>query len=227
MRLYLTVFMLTMAFQVVLGQNMNTSKEKTQIELTEISIVGTVADAEYKPLKGVTIFVDSVKTKVKTNRKGEFSIRVQPNTKVISAFSKFGGMLSHTYSGETVINFVFPKDYKIISKKELTALGYTTKTSKKQSKNYNKYLDVYQLLVAEFPGVTVNGKTIRLRGTASNSINLSQDPLLLVNGVQAESIDFIRPQDIKSIRVIRNEEASFYGARGSNGVIVIQMKGSG
>ena len=85
------------------------------------------------------------------------------------------------------------------------------------------------MLIAEFPGVLVTGKSIRLRGTASNSVNSGQEPLIIIDDTQVGSgaLDTMLPQDIKSVRVIRDESASFYGARGANGVIVIKMKNSG
>ena len=90
--------------------------------------------------------------------------------------------------------------------------------------DYTKYLDIYQMLVAEIPGVQVQGTTIRLRGNARSSINSGQEPLVIVDGTQSGSIEYIRPVDVKSLRVIRDEGASLYGARGANGVIVIETK---
>lgn len=214
-------------FQHTLAQE---TPEGTDEGQKKILVAGTVMDAEEKPLKGVAIYVDSAKTRVKTNRKGQFKLMLAPSTKEVSAYSEFSGMQTMAYAGETELNFVFPKDFKVISEKELAELGYTVKAPKKPKKapkDYSKYLDVYQLLVAEFPGVLVTGTRVRLRGTASNSVNSGQEPLIMIDGTQAGSLDNIRPMEIKSIRVIRDEGASIYGARGANGVIVIKMKNSG
>lgn len=220
---------LLFAFQNINSQDAD-AEEGMKIIEEDVLVEGSVIDAEKKPIKGVVIYVDSAKTRVKTNRKGQFKITLKPSVKEVSAYSEFSGMQTIAYASETELNFVFPKDFKVIDEKELAELGYTIKTpkkSKKAPKDYSKYLDVYQLLVAEFPGVQVVGQAIHLRGNARNSVNSSQQPLIIVDGAQAGSIDYIRPLDIKSIKVIRDEDAAMYGSRGSNGVIVIKMKNSG
>lgn len=227
---YVIIFTILFAFQCVLAQEPEEAQDSPKIIEKEILVTGSATDAENKPIKGVAIYVDSAKTRIKTNRKGEFKMMIKPSSKEVSAYSEFSGLQTIAYAGESELNFIFPKDFKVISEKELVELGYTITTPKKAKKgpkDYSKYLDVYQLLVAEFPGVQVTGKTIRLRGTASSSVNSGQEPLIIIDGTQVGSIDFVRPQEIKSIRVIRDEGASIYGARGANGVIVIQMKNSG
>ncbi|WP_273567471.1 TonB-dependent receptor plug domain-containing protein [Maribacter halichondriae] len=83
---------------------------------------------------------------------------------------------------------------------------------------------MYQLIGAEVPGAQVSGTTIRLRGNAINSVNSGQEPLLIVDGTVVGSLEYILPREVASVRVIRDENASIYGARGANGVIVIKMK---
>jgi len=223
---------ITLLFTLQFNYAQDTEAKDEGIKIIEkdVLIDGVVVDAENKPIKGVAIYVDSAKTRVKTNRKGQFKIMLKPSTTEVSAYSKFFGMQTLAFTQDQEFRFVFPKDYKVIDEKELAELGYSIKTPKKPKKapkDYSKYLDVYQLLVAEVPGVMVTGKTIRLRGTASNSINSGQEPLIMIDGTQAGSVDNIRPMDIQSIRVVRDEGASIYGARGANGVIVIKMKNSG
>jgi TonB-dependent SusC/RagA subfamily outer membrane receptor len=63
-----------------------------------------------------------------------------------------------------------------------------------------------------------------LRGNAINSDYAGQDPLIIVDGAVVGSIEYIFPRDVASVRVIRDQDASIYGVRGANGVIVIKMK---
>lgn len=70
---------------------------------------------------------------------------------------------------------------------------------------------------------------IRIRGT--NSFRLSNDPLWVIDGIPMEQINsandltqMINPRDIKSIKVLKGAEATIYGSRGANGVIVIETK---
>jgi iron complex outermembrane receptor protein len=82
------------------------------------------------------------------------------------------------------------------------------------------------------------GVSIRVRGAAS--INASSDPLYVVDGVPLQSgggvstdpkrnpLNFINPQDIASITVLKDASATaIYGSRGSNGVVIITTKGGG
>jgi TonB-dependent SusC/RagA subfamily outer membrane receptor len=72
------------------------------------------------------------------------------------------------------------------------------------------------------PGVEVSGKSIKIRG--SNSLNVSTEPLFVVDGVIVKEIDDISPETVKSIEVLKGPDASIYGTRGSNGVIVITRR---
>jgi len=71
---------------------------------------------------------------------------------------------------------------------------------------------------------TGNAPTIRIRGIGS--INASNSPLYVVDGVPYDgSISSINPQDVESITVLKDASASaIYGARGANGVILINTK---
>ena len=109
--------------------------------------------------------------------------------------------------------------------------------------------DVQQLLQARTPGLTLisdggaagDGSAIRLRG--SGSLNASFEPIVFVDGVRVlsgtnsfddscgsvthctDALDFINPQDIESIEVIKGPAAAtLYGAQAASGVIQIVTK---
>jgi TonB-dependent SusC/RagA subfamily outer membrane receptor len=84
------------------------------------------------------------------------------------------------------------------------------------------YQDIYDMIRGRVAGVEVSGKSIKIRGT--NSLNLSTEPLFVVDGVIVREIDDIAPETVKSIEVLKGPDASVYGVRGSNGVIVITRK---
>ncbi|HBC78610.1 MAG TPA: hypothetical protein DEO60_03050 [Bacteroidales bacterium] len=84
------------------------------------------------------------------------------------------------------------------------------------------YQDIYDMIRGRVAGVEVSGKSIRIRG--SNSLNVSTEPLFVVDGVMVREIDDIAPETVKSIEVLKGPDASAYGVRGSNGVIVITRK---
>lgn len=57
-----------------------------------------------------------------------------------------------------------------------------------------------------------------------NSLNLSTDPLFIVDGTEVSGISFINPNDVRSINILKDASSSIYGARGANGVILITTK---
>jgi TonB-dependent SusC/RagA subfamily outer membrane receptor len=88
----------------------------------------------------------------------------------------------------------------------------------------NTHQNIYEMIRGEIPGVQVTGKSIMIQGPSS--INLSTEPLIVVDGVPTASIDDISPQMVKSIEVLKGAAASIYGSRGANGVILINMRGA-
>lgn len=84
------------------------------------------------------------------------------------------------------------------------------------------YQDIYDMIRGKVAGVEVSGRSIKIRGT--NSLNVSTEPLFVVDGVIVRGIDDIAPETVRSIEVLKGPDASVYGARGSNGVIVITRK---
>jgi TonB-dependent SusC/RagA subfamily outer membrane receptor len=93
---------------------------------------------------------------------------------------------------------------------------------------------VTDMLVGRFPGVevykTANGGTsIKIRG--ARSMNASDEPLFVLDGYPQhngnQSLLDLDPHDIKSIQVLKGAEASAYGSRGANGVILIVTKKGG
>src|SRR5690606_30619680 len=64
--------------------------------------------------------------------------------------------------------------------------------------------------------------TVRIRGVGS--INAS-DPLYVVDGIPINGIDFLNPNDIESISILKDASATaIYGARGANGVVLVTTK---
>lgn len=64
---------------------------------------------------------------------------------------------------------------------------------------------------------------ILIRGISS--INSSTEPLIVVDGTPQTNIDWINPNDVKSIDVLKDGGSSaIYGSRGANGVIIINLK---
>jgi TonB-dependent SusC/RagA subfamily outer membrane receptor len=186
----------------------------------KITIEGKVVDASNKPVAGATIFIDKAKTDVVTDHDGSFRIKVKPDAEDILVFSLMSGASEEKINGRTEINFVL---------KDQSGSGNTDKNVSFKSGVVNikdsavpVYQDIYDMIRGRIPGVEVSGKSIKIRGT--NSLNISTEPLFVVDGVIVKEIDDIAPETVKSIEVLKGPDASVYGTRGSNGVIVITRK---
>ena len=113
---------------------------------------------------------------------------------------------------------------------ELVETGYGTSRrdditgsiSKVKMNDAQSYTNMYDYLRGRVPGVTVNGKTIRIRSL--DTPNGNADPLILVDGVPVDDLDGINPGDVQSVEVLKDSSSSIYGIRGANGVILITMK---
>ena len=115
--------------------------------------------------------------------------------------------------------------------------GYTRVDNRNQATSVNEIDDIdfsqpLEMHLSKIPGVRVTGQgpsaTVRIRGMAT-SIIASNDPLFVLDG-QPLSGDFsdlyamVNTADIDRISVLKDAEASIYGVRGANGVILIKTK---
>lgn len=85
-------------------------------------------------------------------------------------------------------------------------------------------------MIRRLPGVQVsgNGRNARIKVSGAESFMAGTDPLFVVNGVAMPNYDqvfnTVNPNDITSLTVLKGADATIYGTRGANGVIVIRTK---
>lgn len=201
----------------------------------KITITGNVTGINGNPVRDAVIFIDKVKTDVVTDDQGNYRIRVKPDAREILVFTLPGGAAEEQINGRTRIDFVLKNasgqqaDKPAVSgirpgnrqgepsgKKESNPdrIEYD-----QQSSTNATFQSIYDMIRGRFPGVEVSGKSIKVMG--SSSLNVSSEPLFVVDGVIVNTIEDISPQNVRSIEVLKGPDATVYGARGSNGVIII------
>jgi TonB-dependent SusC/RagA subfamily outer membrane receptor len=216
-------------------------KAEGQQRMKPVTVTGAVTDTLMSPVSGALIVVDGVSTGIFTSRNGTFKMRIKPDVKSIGAFTSNMGSVVVAYDGGTRVDFVldgreampgFEPEisegemeidvaYGTVKRKNLTTgVGYIDG----QDEVYASYTNIYDMIQGRVPGVSVSGNKITIRGI--NSINSGTDPLLLVDGIVVNSIDNISPRQVKSISVLKGSDASIYGSRGANGVILITLIGT-
>ena len=199
---------------------------------------GSVVNSKNKPVANAKIYLDSIYSNVETDRKGNFEISFPQKVATINIYSSVYGLLSNKFNNEKVMNFMFlnsplPSEERI-QKGETLKMVYLKQSNEYKvnnnegsgigtDKNASIYNTIYDLLRGRLPGVTVSrNNSISIRGISS--VRNISDPLFVVDGVIVSSIDFISPNNVKKVSVLKGAEASIYGSRGSSGVIVIKTK---
>ena len=111
--------------------------------------------------------------------------------------------------------------YGYISEKDRT----TAVSRLPKGKDYCRYTNMLDLLSENFTSLSVSGGCVTIRG--NETFNGPQCALLIVDGQEVQSLDFVTPCDVKDVSVIKDGGAAVYGSRGGNGVVIITLKKAG
>jgi TonB-dependent starch-binding outer membrane protein SusC len=192
-----------------------------------VTISGKVLNSDKMPVAGAVFYIDNVRTSYKTNTNGTYRIKVSPEALRLEVRSSVYGSAESLINGQRKINFMLgtqPDDKESvpgIAEQNESSKEQISSPVRKRAKKMNTYNNIYQMIQAEVSGVVVSGKRIQIR--QGHSFLGSGDPLLVVNGVIVNSIDYVSPLEVKSISVLKGSAASIYGLQGTNGVISITL----
>lgn len=228
------------------------------------TVTGSVFDkADNQPVIGATIAVMSAQGTVAhgttTDLDGKFKLEIPSGTQNLTCrFMGYTTATIHLQAGKdnyTVymendskqLNELVVTGYQAIDRRKLTSAVTTIKMSDEIIGGVNNIDQALAGQIAGLSSVTSSGSPgapvkLRIRGTSS--INGTQDPLWVLDGIPLEGTDIpsmedlqdidniyqtsiagINPQDIESITVLKDAAATaIYGARAANGVIVITTK---
>lgn len=211
-------------------------------------VSGVVSGPTGAGLGFVTVTAKGTATATSTNNQGQYSIAVPENVNAL-VFTSIGFADQEiAINGQSTINVTLQT--ATTSLNEVVVVGYGTQKRKDltgsittvTSKDFQKGVipTPEQLIAGKVAGVQIisnggapgAGSTIRIRGGAS--LNASNDPLIVVDGVPltsggiagaANPLSLINPNDIESFNVLKDASATaIYGSRASNGVIIITTK---
>ena len=200
-------------------------------------VTGVVSDEAGEPLVGVTVFVDGTTTGASTDLDGQFAIIMEKGKNTLK-FS-YVGMKTKTVKvspKEKIVMVTMEEEPQMMSevvvtgyqnlKRENATGSYQTISASDMARRYTG--DITSNLEGQVPGLVAydngNGKEISIRGTGSFQANTS--PLVVVDGLPIEGgIETVNPYEIENITILKDAAAAaIYGARASNGVIVITTK---
>lgn len=211
------------------------------------TITGKVTDPVGSGLEGVTVNVKGTKNSVKTDARGTFTINAPANASLVFSSVGYNGVTTPV-NGRNSINLTITPSNTTLNDVVVVAYGTRRKSdltgsvTSVSAKDFQKGFipSSEQLLQGKVAGLQVTsgggyaggGSKIRIRGGAS--LNSSNDPLIVIDGVPVESntisgsgnlLNTINPNDIESMSVLKDASATaLYGSRASNGVIIITTK---
>lgn len=207
-------------------------------KITATPVAGVVTDISGVPLEGVSISVKGSRVAVQTDAQGKFSIDVPDDGILI--FSIIGYKTQEVaVKGQKLLDIKMVTVNKELN--EVVVVGYQTQKRSNISgavtsvnvDNISKIPGGFadQALQGQASGVRItqstgqpgDGVAVRIRGVGSVNNN---DPLYVIDGVPTQDgINFLAADDIASITVLKDAaSAAIYGARSSNGVVVITTK---
>src|SRR5438067_3680887 len=216
-------------------------------------ISGTVTSADdNRPVVAAQVVVVGAQGGAVTHEDGRYTLTARPGSyrvRVIRiGYMPDSATVVVTAGSEATQNFTLRPAATILT--TIVSIGYGTQEKRDRtgaveqvdSSQFNKgrVISPEQLIKAKVPGVQVvdnnepgGGVAVRIRG--GTSVNASNDPLYVVDGVPLQvgggvsagrnPLNFLNPNDIESVSVLKDASATaIYGSRGANGVVIITTK---
>jgi TonB-linked SusC/RagA family outer membrane protein len=235
---------------------------------TDMTVSGKITGAENTPLEGATVTVRGTNTSTVTDQAGNFRIRV-PNNNARLVIS-FVGYAGKTVSASNNLNISLAPDDGRLTEVVVTGLATSTKRSNaahsvasisaKELAGNTRPQTLDGALQGKIPGAQISansgapggGFSVRLRGISS--INLSSEPLYIIDGVYVNNsqnstgagtgpfsgatgqtagtqdqapnrLADINPADIENVSILKGPSAAaIYGTRANAGVVIITTK---
>lgn len=205
---------------------------------TRNQVSGRVTDAAGEPLVGATVVVVGTTTGTTTDIDGNYAINAPAAGQL--KFSYIGYAEQTVEIGtQSVINITLQDDSQVL--KDVVVIGYGTMEKKSVTSSITSIKGddlttgmggstIATVLQGKVPGLTISGSSspnssngFQLRGVAS--INASQSPLVVIDGIPGGDMRALIQEDIESIDVLKDASAgAIYGTRAAGGVILITTK---
>ena len=204
-------------------------------------ITGMVVDELGNPLPGTNVIVKGTTNGTQADFDGNYTITAASDATLIFSYVGFKTM-EIPVNGNTTIDVTMTEDAAALD--EVVVTGYGTQTRGELTGSVGTVdvseatktpvVNAAEALQGRVSGVTItnNGApgaspVVRIRGYGTGNSN---DPLYIIDGVQTDDpgvLNSINPADIEQMNVLKDGAAAIYGARASNGVVIITTKSGG
>lgn len=240
--------------QIVISQNVKAAQKDLQNANQQIKITGKILDEENFPLPGASIRAKGSSTGVTSDLDGNFSYTLPANATILIISYIGYETQEVDVTGKTDVQIILKTDVSALGEIVVIGYGTTQKQLISDAVSTVSYKQVRDLPVPSVDGllqgqaagvqVSQNSGTpggemsVRIRGLSS--ISGSNQPLYIIDGIPVTTGDFaqigysgqgsnalsdINPADIESISILKDASATaIYGARASNGIVLITTK---
>lgn len=202
----------------------------------QVRVSGTVVDERNEPMIGVNVLEKGTTNGVVSDLDGKFNLSVREGATI--AFSYIGYVTQEKRAVAGVMNITLAEDrqaldevvvigYGVQKKSDVTGAVSQVKSSDLENRSVTTVGHALQgktsgVSVLQTSGAPGSGTSIRIRGYSSNS---SSDPLYIVDGLSVSSINYLDPENVESMEILKDAaSAAIYGAQAGNGVVLITTK---
>ena len=203
-----------------------------------VTVKGQVKDETGEPLMAAAVSEVGTTNGTSTDLNGNYTITVPSNSTLQFSFMGYASQ-TQSVGGRTTINVTLQEDVELLE--EIVVIGYGVQkksdltgavASIRQEDLKNRSMsDAGAALQGKIAGIQVLNNSgapgskseIRVRGYSSNSGEIG--PLLIVDGLQVDNIQYLDPEMIANVEVLKDAaSAAIYGAQAGNGVVLITTK---
>lgn len=203
-------------------------------------VSGKITNDKKAPLANVVVKEEGTENSVTTDSEGSFVITLTKDQSSLAVENEGFEFLSIPVDDRSFITIPLKEDkvknieqvvlvgYGSVKKTDLTGSVNTLSSDKIVERNTTSPLEAIQ---GSMPGVNISsnsgrvGDGFKMTIRGSNSLISSGNPLYVVDGVPTDNIDFLNPQDISRMDVLKDaSSAAIYGSRGASGVVIVTTK---
>jgi TonB-linked SusC/RagA family outer membrane protein len=201
-------------------------------------IKGTVIDDLGEPVIGATVVEEGTTNGTTTDAEGRFTLNCAKGAKlvityigyVVQTVEAIPDMIVALSEDTQALEEVVVVGYGTMKKSDLTGAVGSVSAEKLAARGATRLEDALQ---GSVPGVNITQSNSRAGGSfnmqirGQASINRESSPLYVIDGVVSESMDFLNPEDIERVDILKDASSTaIYGSRASAGVVMITTKGS-
>jgi TonB-dependent starch-binding outer membrane protein SusC len=209
-----------------------------QVLAQQVTVTGKVTSSDdNQPIPGASVLVKGTSTGTTTDASGAFSLEVSADATLVFSFIGYSAQEVTVGSRSTIdislvaditeLSEVVVVGYGTVKKSDLTGAISSIETEQLTKRGSLSPMEGIQ---GQLPGVDVsnsNGRAgapfkIQIRGQQSLK---GGNPLYVVDGAITDNIDFLNPQDIERMDILKDASSlAIYGSRGAYGVVIVTTR---